>query len=817
MSIYKFLSEFKITTKNLKKYKSFQKVFRERTSKKLVNLMLSERFRGTFKPNHIELLERYSKFIKNDIVFIKYHQAKGLGRHYSDNDKSIITLPRVMKHTIMKYLGWIDIDMVSAHPNFACEVGKRAGREFRYIKQYLDNREQILQNIIDTFSLPENPITRDEAKSLFNIMAYGGGFNTWLNSDSGLDGKEIKDIKMGETYRFIMNYKRDCRDAKDLIYLNNPDIIDAVKGDLEVGCDELKRKVCSYFYGIIENEILFCLYKYLLDDNLIIDGEVSPEYDGLCFKPKEDVDYQEKVDVFSNQLFTENNFRVNFKVKAYDRVRQDIIDYLPNFEYDDSEIELSEEQEAECVEERLFTSYSSCKKWFEKTHFKVINLARYFKEVKNGNGDIEIICFDKSTLTTAYEHFYFKDIIINKDGVEIEKELPFVRNWFNDRNIRTYDIIDCYAPPLIPPANCYNIWKPFRMELLNIVIEDQDKQIVKEGVDVWINHIKILCGNNQEYTDWLLRWLGQALTFPGYKTTCPCFVSREGAGKGTLLKLLEKIMGKSKVFETTDPERDVIGHFNQLMTNAFIVNINEANANVLRAGGDGKIKGLITDTNLTINGKNEKPYVMKSYHRFMRSTNGENPLGTFTKSDDRRNAVIRSSDELIRNYDYFEKLNRLLEDDRVNYGVYLYLINLEGLSVFHREPILQTEYHSLIKGQNKELIQQFLEDYILEIRCDDPYNNPKSQHNGKVRITNNIFYSRFKKWFADKQIGEKSMSQQGFDTKIGLSQRNGIIPAGSIEKMVSADGIYKCFNIKDIMIHFGFDKMMEDELINNGR
>ena len=404
----------------------------------------------------------------------------------------------------------------------------------------------------------------------------------------------------------------------------------------------------------------------------------------------------------------------------------------------------------------------------------------------------------------------FKQGIIDKDGNEKEQEFQFIKNWFSDRNIKSYDIIDCYAPPLIPPANCYNIWKPFRMEMLNIVIEPEDKLKVKEGVDKWINHIRILCGNNDKYTDWFLRWLGQALVYPAYKTTCPCFVSREGAGKGTLLKLLEKIMGKSKVFETTDPERDVIGHFNQLMANAFIVNINEANANVLRAGGDGKIKGLITDTNLTINGKNEKPYVMKSYHRFIRSSNGENPLGTFTRADDRRNAIIRSSDELIKNYNYFEDLNRLLEDDRVNYGVYLYLINLEGLSVFHREPILETEYHNLIKGQNKELIQQFLEDYILEIRCEEPFYNPKSLHNGKVRIPSDMVYSRFKKWFADKQIGERPMSQQGFDTKIGLSQKNGIIPSGSIEKMVS-DKNYKCFKVNEIIKHFKFDEMIEDE------
>ena len=46
-----------------------------------------------FKEEHIELLERYNKLVKNGIVYIKYHQCYGIGRHYSD-DKNKKTLSR---------------------------------------------------------------------------------------------------------------------------------------------------------------------------------------------------------------------------------------------------------------------------------------------------------------------------------------------------------------------------------------------------------------------------------------------------------------------------------------------------------------------------------------------------------------------------------------------------------------------------------------------------------------------------------------------------------------------------------------------------
>jgi len=808
MSIYKILSGFKITIKNLKVYKSFQRVFRERTSKKLVNLMLSERFRETFKPKHIEILKRYKKFIKKDIIFIKYHQAKGLGRHYSNDDKSIITLPRVMKHTIMKHLGWIDVDMVSAHPNFACEVARRAGRDFEFVRQYLNNRDQILQNVIDTFSLPENPITRDEAKSLFNIMAYGGGFNTWTDSEDGLDNKPIRDIRDGEILYFINNFKRDCQCAKNWIYENNPDIVEKVKGDLEEGSDKLKRRVCSYFYGVIENEILFSLYKFLLDKNLITDCEVSLEYDGFCFKPKEDVDYQAEIDEFSNIYYDNYNFRINFKVKSYDRVRQDILDELNNFVDIEDDEELTDIEEQQSIKTNLWNTYEKCKKWFEKTHFKVINLARYFKEVRDTYGDMSVICFDKSKLIIAYEHIKFVEIIADKNGNEKESERTFIEYWVEDRNIRTYDIIDCYAPPLTPPNNCYNLWKPFRIQNLDIIIEKEDEEMVKNGVDKWLNHIKIICGNKDDEYNWFLKWLGQCLLFPAYKTFCPFFISGEGAGKGTLIKLLKKIMGQSRILETSTPERDVIGHFNQLMANAYIVILNEANAGLMRGGGIDKIKELITDGYITINGKGDKPYVMFSYHRFIGNTNSDNPLGTYTKQGDRRNAMIRSSDELIGDGEYFTQMNLLLEDDKINYGIYQHLISLEGLDTFHTEKVIQTDYHKLVKNQNKDLYLQFLEDYILQIKDNEPYKNPRSAVDGRVCVSNSVVYGEFKLWFSNKQIGEKPPNEQAFNTKLGILQKNKSIPDGSIDTRLIADGSEskrcKCFDIKALLDKFEF-------------
>ena len=124
----------------------------------------------------------------------------------------------------------------------------------------------------------------------------------------------------------------------------------------------------------------------------------------------------------------------------------------------------------------------------------------------------------------------------------------------------------------------------------------------------------------------------------------PTFISGEGSGKGTLFKLFEKMLGNEKVFETTNPNRDVWGDFNGMMCNCFLVNLNELSKKDTM-DAEGKIKGLITDNTLAINQKGIPQYKIKSYHRFITTTNKEEPVNT--TNGDRRNLIIRSSDEIF--------------------------------------------------------------------------------------------------------------------------------------------------------------------------
>ena len=97
------------------------------------------------------------------------------------------------------------------------------------------------------------------------------------------------------------------------------------------------------------------------------------------------------------------------------------------------------------------------------------------------------------------------------------------------------------------------------------------------------------------------------IQFPEIKTIMPILISRQGSGKGTLLQLFYKMLGQNKVFETSDPSRDVWGNFNSKMKDCFLVNLDELSKKDL-IDSIGKVKALVTNSAMTINEKGISPY-----------------------------------------------------------------------------------------------------------------------------------------------------------------------------------------------------------------
>ncbi len=371
-------------------------------------------------------------------------------------------------------------------------------------------------------------------------------------------------------------------------------------------------------------------------------------------------------------------------------------------------------------------SFEYIVKEFEKTHLKIINKSLYIKHDNNN-----IIFLTQAQLKMSYSHLSYDVPVYNEKGIFTGfNTLPFINKWIGFKhNIRRKDDVDIYPNYKDCPENIFNLWRPFAMELLTEPYTHKETEL-----QFILNHIKILCNHEEHVYDYFIKWIAQMIQYPHIKTIMPTFISGEGSGKGSLFKLFEKMLGNEKVFETTNPSRDVWGDFNGMMCNCFLVNLNElSKKDTIEA--EGKIKGLITDNTLAINQKGLPQYKIKSYHRFITTTNKEEPLNS--SNGDRRNLIIRSSDEKKGDYVYFDTLHNYLENSDVIRTCYDYFKSIEGMDKFKDIPIPQTEHQTNLKELSRSPIEQWLECFTREHMNDEK---------DIIELFGTEIYELFKQW-----------------------------------------------------------------------
>jgi hypothetical protein len=373
-------------------------------------------------------------------------------------------------------------------------------------------------------------------------------------------------------------------------------------------------------------------------------------------------------------------------------------------------------------------SYEDMKVKFEKTHAKVINKSIYVMITHDG----EIIFKTKTEMIVSYEHMSFKKYVDKGDYGFYQKQ-GFILEWMQDDTIATYDDIGCYPNIDECPPNIFNTWSQFAVEKM-IPCEMNN-----EYVDVFLKHISVLCDNDTAQQNIILLYLSHMFKYPTEKSFTPVLISQEGGGKGTLMKIICRLIGENKYLETCDPLEYVFGRFNDTMTDAFVVNINECRKkdmiDVLE-----KLKGLVTDPTLWVQGKGTKKYKIKSFHRIIVTTNNEDPVPT--KYNDRRNHIIRSSDELIGNYEYFKHINELIINDDFIYSIYLYLMSLDTPKTFNVNSFPKSQYHQDIQEASRDYTDLWLESYVIK----------NGQLNDTKQVPSSTVFDSYKEFIHENQL-----------------------------------------------------------------
>lgn len=337
---------------------------------------------------------------------------------------------------------------------------------------------------------------------------------------------------------------------------------------------------------------------------------------------------------------------------------------------------------------------------FEQTHAKVMAKSKFL--VVTGDG------YDLKTRTdilSTYEHMYY----INKD----KKKTPFIRDWLKYEFQKCYIDIGIYPPGIDCPEGWFNAWRPFSAELMS-----SSGANTTEELAMILNHIKVLCNHEEPVYEYFISWIGHMLKYPAVKSKCITLISKQGAGKGTLIDMLKRLIGQFRVLSTSKPSREVWGMFNGQMENAFLVNLDELSKKET-VDSLGEIKKLITDDTLTISRKGVGQYDIRSFHRFIVTTNNEDPIRS--DADDRRNLIIRSSDEFCpcvmgaeASGEYFTRLRKAMAKDDVIVALYKYFVEIPDLDKFNSKPIPTTEQQEALKEMSRSDIEMWL-DYFVQV------------------------------------------------------------------------------------------------------
>lgn len=723
--------------------------------------------------NEKDQLSKYLKLFDGNVFKVKYTLPRhGLGRVFPSKALGVTSFPSKTRNTLLKEK-YIDLDLSNAQPIILYEVLRANGLEndCPTLEKLIKNRDFYLEEVMTAYS-----VSRKKAKQLFLRLAFYGTFTGWvLENELDLNFKATS---------FVNALTSELLRIAVIVKISNMALFEKVR-KLNGEKANILGSFMSHYLQTYELHIVSCMCEYLCKETNFCDLEGSDakiltyEYDGIKLLRDKVVDYgiEQLIKDLENVVLLKTGFHVSLEEKPIEQLYE--IEYAP---FDRTIVQTFDVLDKD--------SYKYVKEHFEKTHAKILNKSMFVKQHLN-----KIIIFKKEALITSYEHLQYKEPVYDKDGVfTTYKLMPFIKSWLKDKDILLYDDMDTYPPPLICPENVFNLWRPFAMDL----IEDYTvTPFAEEGFEAIKYHIKVLCNFEDNVYDYFINWLAQMIQFPAIKTVFPTLISDEGAGKGTLIRLIERMLGPSLCFETTDPLRDVFGSFNELMNGSFFVVLNEISrkdtADVL-----GKLKGLITDNNLTVNVKGMCKFQMQSFHRFIATTNVEDPAST--AKGDRRNFIIRSSDIKCGDKEYFVKLNEYLDDTDVVKMFFEYLKKIPDMDKFGTLPMPVTEYQGIIQEESKSPIEMWLHQFTLDnLESDKP-----------VELLGCEACNLFLQWCRKKHL-KYECSEIQFGKRLSLLQSCNKI--SGIEKGQKTNkGNTRLYNIDKLKAHFKITELVDYEL-----
>lgn len=262
--------------------------------------------------DEVNLLNFYKKSC-NGVIDVKYYQSKPnlQGRYLAKDVLSGQGMLREVRHTIYNE-HYVDLDICNCHPNFLLWICKHLDIETVYLKHYVNNRDECVNDIIAV-----NNITKDEIKTIFLSLNNGG-----LKDFNNLKNKT----------EFIINYKNEianiivsiCKYFEEFYR-----IVKYLKYDKKKDYN-LEGRTVSYILQYVENQVLMVIFNYLktkINDN-VYNSILC--FDGIMI-PKQH--FEESFIADLEQMLADDGLKIQLKVKEMTPINLSQFGYSSDVKY----------------------------------------------------------------------------------------------------------------------------------------------------------------------------------------------------------------------------------------------------------------------------------------------------------------------------------------------------------------------------------------------------------------------------------------------------------------------------------------------------
>jgi len=221
------------------------------------------------------------------------------------------------------------------------------------------------------------------------------------------------------------------------------------------------------------------------------------------------------------------------------------------------------------------------------------------------------------------------------------KQTPLGKAWIDWNGRRTFDQV-IFDPTGNEHEGCLNLYRGWAME----PDRTGDWSYLQEMI------FEVLCGGKQAYYDYVMNWAAFMFRYPDRPAeTAVVFKGTEGVGKGTWGNSLVRIAGQHGM-AIHSPDL-LVGRFNSHMQDLIFLFADEA-VKPYDKVAESKMKALITERMLTIEGKGRDAVTAPNYIHILMASNAEWVIPA--SMDARRYFVLEANTKWQRQVDKWNKL-----------------------------------------------------------------------------------------------------------------------------------------------------------------